>query len=375
MAESKHDIAGIVECPICNERITDNRLLPCGHTFCLKCLEQYKQTTKSKGKYLQCPVCRKEFTVPNGGCSMFPKNTIVDKILGVKSKLDKDEGDIKLCDLCAKGKKAIANVHCIECDQRLCGSCERTHCKLKTCLTHRIIPVSKASQLRDLKKKRYCDHHPKYVLEWMCNECKAPICCMCRSTSHGSHTFSDVKDIADNYSEQLQSNIEELSQRLSTMAKLSEDIKDRERQRQENFDKEKERVTKIAADLIRSIITNEDKLIKHLSSSLQRNFKDLQSYKLQVESHSDLLRQHRSSVEHLKKSGNIWEILQKTEEFNRNVSELLSSDMITINPQDISSLTESQIQNHLIGASSISQGTVDTCNTKACMHGGPTGIV
>ena len=35
------EISDITECPICVETFTDPKVLPCVHTFCIKCLLKY----------------------------------------------------------------------------------------------------------------------------------------------------------------------------------------------------------------------------------------------------------------------------------------------------------------------------------------------
>jgi len=64
-------------CPICTEVFTDPRVLPCIHTFCLKCLLNYGKDTQS-GDSMACPMCRKEFTVPDDGLAGTQKNFFMD---------------------------------------------------------------------------------------------------------------------------------------------------------------------------------------------------------------------------------------------------------------------------------------------------------
>ena len=56
MAASKllYEIVGdVTECPICTEVIVDSKVLPCIHTFCLKCLEQFWKD-KKPGDQVPC---------------------------------------------------------------------------------------------------------------------------------------------------------------------------------------------------------------------------------------------------------------------------------------------------------------------------------
>ena len=73
----------ITECSICTEEYTDPRVLPCGHTFCLKCIETWSKN-KHPGDNLACPLCRKEFTLPSNGVGDLPKNFFVVNFLQIK---------------------------------------------------------------------------------------------------------------------------------------------------------------------------------------------------------------------------------------------------------------------------------------------------
>ena len=86
MASSKllNEFVGeVTECPICTEVIKDSKVLPCIHTFCLKCLEQYWKD-EQPGNRVPCPLCRMEFEIPAGGLSRLPKNFFVEKLLDVQ---------------------------------------------------------------------------------------------------------------------------------------------------------------------------------------------------------------------------------------------------------------------------------------------------
>lgn len=56
------------ECLICMEEIQDARILPCIHSFCRQCLEQYcRSINKLPGDDVPCPECRNKFDIPKGG--------------------------------------------------------------------------------------------------------------------------------------------------------------------------------------------------------------------------------------------------------------------------------------------------------------------
>lgn len=71
----------LLECAICLERLDErSRVLPCQHTFCIKCLGIMVQT---KG-HLQCPECRTDFQQLN--INSLPRNVLLVRILeGLKN--------------------------------------------------------------------------------------------------------------------------------------------------------------------------------------------------------------------------------------------------------------------------------------------------
>jgi len=74
------ELDDMTECSICTEVFTDPRVLPCIHTFCLKCLQNYGKDRPPRGR-MPCPMCRKMFTIPPGGLSAIQKNFYMEKLL------------------------------------------------------------------------------------------------------------------------------------------------------------------------------------------------------------------------------------------------------------------------------------------------------
>ena len=115
-------LENVTECAICAGDLADARVLPCVHTFCLKCIDTWSQS-KTGGERVSCAICRKEFEIPEGGTAGLPKNYFVEKLLKVKKlSTTLSEGEI-FCDVCCddkgksgkKMKKAV--VYCVECRQ------------------------------------------------------------------------------------------------------------------------------------------------------------------------------------------------------------------------------------------------------------------
>jgi len=75
-------------CSICQDELKDPRLLPCIHSFCLECLEQYC-ADKLPGDDVPCPECRNEFSVPKTGVAGLTARTH-----------SKEAGHLSVCEQC-----------------------------------------------------------------------------------------------------------------------------------------------------------------------------------------------------------------------------------------------------------------------------------
>ncbi|KAL4216932.1 Zinc ion binding [Mactra antiquata] len=69
-----------VECPVCFEQFTTPKVLPCQHTFCLRCLET-NHNTNGGGNRVSCPECRAQHQIPSNGISGFPTSVTVQRLI------------------------------------------------------------------------------------------------------------------------------------------------------------------------------------------------------------------------------------------------------------------------------------------------------
>src|SRR6218665_1637864 len=86
------------ECSICFGTFIDPRLLPCGHTFCLKCLKSV--FSSQSDDRLLCPLCRNEVRISKNSAETIPKNVAILRIIEKKELCDSVK-DYILCEVCA----------------------------------------------------------------------------------------------------------------------------------------------------------------------------------------------------------------------------------------------------------------------------------
>jgi hypothetical protein len=114
-----------LECSVCYKVFTDPRNLPCGHTYCLKCLQDILKAAASQTTKLPCPTCRTEFPVGSQNLQDLPKNfTVADLI----STLPADSQ----CANAGDGDPHGPAQHvCLNCWDVLCDTCSNVHTKTK----------------------------------------------------------------------------------------------------------------------------------------------------------------------------------------------------------------------------------------------------
>ena len=136
MAKSQSDrvedqIDDLTECSICTEILSEPKVIPCLHTFCLKCLEKFCDGNEP-GKSMPCPLCRTDFKIPEGGLSKLKTNFFVEKLIEAGKRLKTlSSSKTDQCD-CLSGQDLV--IFCEDCKVATCY-----RCKLKSHKGHNTI--------------------------------------------------------------------------------------------------------------------------------------------------------------------------------------------------------------------------------------------
>jgi Zinc finger, C3HC4 type (RING finger)/B-box zinc finger len=106
----------ILECSICSNIFNDPKILPCVHTFCSLCLQQYCDSRKvGCGGSAPCPLCRKQFTLSSDGADAMPRNHFVGML--------KDLRDSFQQRFCHFHNEKQLEIYCLDCGLVICVSC------------------------------------------------------------------------------------------------------------------------------------------------------------------------------------------------------------------------------------------------------------
>ena len=330
MATAKQ-LDDITECPICREVYTDPRSLPCVHTYCLKCLETLSKD-KPPGDEVACPLCRKEFVVPDNGVSDLPKNYFVANFLQMKA-LSCVESRTSPCEVCSSGEtmeKKLATVYCVECQQKLCPTCEDYHKKLKATRSHSAVNIGDEVMKETLLEHLHanCDKHEGDLLRIYCFECDLPICIMCYIKAHNSHKCSDVKEVADTFRNQMTSDVEKIVAGVETCRDMLQDLEKEVVNFEEQIAKAEVEVSEKAEQLKQMIDVHKEKLMTELSSMKQKRMKEIESLREEIERQLLSMESYKKCVDEVRQKGTACDIARAASGLHDRADELLTFDVI-----------------------------------------------
>src|SRR6218665_899072 len=216
----------ITECPICMSVFTDPRVLPCIHTFCFQCLNRTGEAEQKKpGDKMPCPLCRKEFVIPEDGMHGVQKNYFMDNFLEFKTALQLGSTNI-FCDMCKmknEGKTVEtpkATMRCMECQENYCEDCAKTHHFQKATKDHQMknIGSDMKSEVNRFVSMKLCPKHIHKPLDYYCADCKKIVCVSCFVESHKLHDCKDVTTVDEEFRQMIEKKAQKISTRLNEIS-------------------------------------------------------------------------------------------------------------------------------------------------------------
>ncbi|XP_019642132.1 PREDICTED: tripartite motif-containing protein 2-like [Branchiostoma belcheri] len=164
-------------CAICMLNFRDPKILPCLHSFCRECLQEWA----TKQQPLECPTCREPVRLPDQGVDGLRTNFYVNNLLDFAAAKKGAEPDHEVTgEETLKAEEGMSNFH----------------------------------------RKRHCDKHKKYELEFYCESCKALVCTACTVVDHRpgkDHNPVEIATVAQARKETLQGLLHSIDPRLKEM--------------------------------------------------------------------------------------------------------------------------------------------------------------
>ncbi|XP_055500250.1 tripartite motif-containing protein 2 isoform X1 [Leucoraja erinacea] len=170
-------------CSICLDRYKIPKVLPCLHTFCERCLQNY---IPAYSLTLSCPVCRQTSILPEKGVCALQNNFFITNLMDVLQRTpDNNCEDSSILETVTAGAAGK--------------------------------PLS-------------CPNHDGKVMEVYCQSCETAMCHECTEGEHAEHPTVLLKDVVEQHKASLKTELEAAKQRMpeldSALGSLSEILQD-----------------------------------------------------------------------------------------------------------------------------------------------------
>ncbi|XP_073674344.1 tripartite motif-containing protein 3 [Garra rufa] len=155
-------------CSICLEHYHNPKVLPCLHTFCERCLQNY---IPPQSLTLSCPVCRQTSILPEKGVSALQNNFFITNLMEVLQR----EQDCTRPEASSGLESAGAATYAP--------------------------PLS-------------CPNHEGKVMEFYCESCETAMCLECTDGEHREHVTVPLRDVLEQHKAALKNQLDAIRNRL-----------------------------------------------------------------------------------------------------------------------------------------------------------------
>ncbi|XP_060765411.1 tripartite motif-containing protein 3b isoform X2 [Neoarius graeffei] len=232
-------------CSICLDHFHNPKVLPCLHTFCERCLQNY---IPPQSLTLSCPVCRQTSILPEKGVAALQNNFFITNLMEV---LQRDP----------------------ECSRpEACNVLES---------------VSAAAAGKPLS----CPNHEGKVMEFYCESCETAMCLDCTEGEHREHITVPLRDVLEQHKAALKNQLDAIRNRLPQLTVAIELVNEISRQLMERKTEAVNEISCTFEELERvlhqrktALITDLENIYSSKQKVLQSQLSSLQQAKEHIES-------------------------------------------------------------------------------------------
>uniref|UniRef100_A0A671WKU4 RING-type E3 ubiquitin transferase n=1 Tax=Sparus aurata TaxID=8175 RepID=A0A671WKU4_SPAAU len=207
-------------CSICLDHYCNPKVLPCLHTFCESCLQNY---IPPESLTLSCPVCRQTSILPEKGVCALQNNFFITNLMEV---LQRDP------------------------------ECSRP----EACSVLESVSAAAAG------KPLCCPNHEGKVMEFYCESCETAMCLDCTEGEHREHVTVPLRDVVEQHKAVLKTQLDAIRSRLPQLTAAIELVSEISRQLNERKTEAVVEITSTFEELERALHQRKTALITDLEN-------------------------------------------------------------------------------------------------------------
>ncbi|MCI4386112.1 hypothetical protein PGIGA_G00058460 [Pangasianodon gigas] len=218
-------------CSICLEHYHNPKVLPCLHTFCERCLQNY---IPPQSLTLSCPVCRQTSILPEKGVAALQNNFFITNLMEVLQR----------------------EAECSQPEER---------------------SVLESASAANTAQPLSCPNHEGKVMEFYCESCETAMCLECTEGEHCEHVTVPLHNVLEQHKAALKNQLDAIRNRLPQLAAAIDVVTEISRQLSE---RKSEAITEISStfeELERALNQRKNTLITDLENICSTKQKVLQA--------------------------------------------------------------------------------------------------
>ncbi|XP_030217335.1 tripartite motif-containing protein 3b isoform X2 [Gadus morhua] len=260
-------------CSICLDRYHNPKVLPCLHTFCESCLQNY---IPPESLTLSCPVCRQTSILPEKGVSALQNNFFITNLMEV---LQRDP----------------------ECSRE------------EDCPAAGGTPLS-------------CPNHEGKVMEFYCESCETAMCLDCTEGEHREHVTVPLRDVLEQHKAALKDQLDAIRGRLPQLTAAIELVTEISRQLTEGKNQAVAGISSTFDDLERALQQRKNALITDLENICSSKQKVLQAQLTSLLQGAEHIQSSCGFTEQALSHGSSTEVLLVQKQMSERVTALARHD-------------------------------------------------